>query len=43
VHASGRETLPEAPDAKSLAFGFQTAGAMETDETAVRKLRDALA
>lgn len=43
VHASGRETLAAAPDAKSLAFGFQAANAMETDETAVRKLRDALA
>lgn len=43
VHASGRETLAVAPDAKSLAFGFQTASAMETDETAVRKLREALA
>ena len=43
VHASGREALAVAPDAKSLAFGFQTASAMETDETAVRKLREALA
>lgn len=43
VHASGRESLAVAPDAKSLAFGFQTANAMETDEAAVRKLRDALA
>lgn len=43
VHASGREHLAVSPDAKSLAFGFQTAKAMETDEIAVRKLRDALA
>jgi copper homeostasis protein len=43
VHASAREHLAVAPDARSLAFGFQTAKAMETDETAVRKLREALA
>ena len=43
VHASGREILAVAPDAKSLAFGFQSAAAMETDEAAVRKLREALA
>ena len=43
VHASGREALAVAPDVKSLAFGFQTASAMETDEAAVRKLREALA
>jgi copper homeostasis protein len=43
VHASGREPHAIAPDAKSLAFGFQTQKAMETDEAAVRKLRDALA
>jgi copper homeostasis protein len=42
VHASGREPLAATPNAKSLAFGFQTASAMETDETAVRTLRDAL-
>ncbi len=43
VHASGREALAVTPDAKSLAFGFQTATAMETDEVAVRKLKEALA
>jgi len=43
VHASGREPLPQATDAKSLAFGFQTANALETDEAAVRKMRDLLA
>lgn len=43
VHASGREKLHLSPDAKSLAFGFQAATAMETDEAAVRALRDALA
>jgi len=43
VHASGREALAVTPDAKSLAFGFQTRTAMETDETAVRKLKEALA
>jgi len=43
VHASGREKLAVTPDEKSLAFGFQTASAMETDEDAVRKLREALA
>ena len=42
VHASGREKLSIAPDAKSLAFGFQTGTAMETNEAAVRALRDAL-
>ena len=43
VHASGREALAVGPDAGSLAFGFQTAAAMETGEAAVRALRDALA
>jgi copper homeostasis protein len=43
VHASGREALAVTPDAKSLAFGFQSATAMETDEGAVRKLKEALA
>jgi len=43
VHASGREKLAVTPDEKSLAFGFQTAMAMETDEEAVRKLKEALA
>jgi copper homeostasis protein len=42
VHASGREPLTVSPDPKSLAFGFQTASAMETAESAVRALRDAL-
>jgi copper homeostasis protein len=42
VHASARERLSVNPDAKSLAFGFQTAVAMETSEAAVRALRDAL-
>jgi len=43
VHASGREPVAQAPDAKSVAFGFQTATALETDEAAVRKMRDLLA
>jgi copper homeostasis protein len=43
VHASGREPLAQAADAKSLSFGFQTANALETDEAAVRKMRDLLA
>jgi len=43
VHASGREALAVTPDAKSVAFGFQTETAMETDEGAVRKLKEALA
>lgn len=43
VHASGREPHEVAPDSKSLTFGFQTAKAMETDEAAVRKMRDLLA
>jgi copper homeostasis protein len=43
VHASGREKRAVEPDAKSLAFGFQTALVMETEEGAVRKLREALA
>jgi len=43
VHASGREALAVTPDAQSLAFGFQTVSAMETAETAVRELREALA
>lgn len=43
VHASGREPLAEKPDAKSLSFGFQTANALETDEAAVRQMRDLLA
>lgn len=43
VHASGREPLREQPDARCLSFGFQTADALETDEAAVRKMRDVLA
>jgi copper homeostasis protein len=43
VHASGREPLTRPTDATSLTFGFQSANAMETDEIAVRALRDALA
>jgi copper homeostasis protein len=43
IHASGREPLPAAPDAKSLAFGFATTHALETDQAAVRAMRDLLA
>lgn len=43
VHASGREPLTQQTDAKCLSFGFQTANALETDEAAVRKMRDLLA
>ena len=43
VHGSGRGPLAHAPDAKSLAFSFQTADAMETDVVTVRKMRDLLA
>ena len=43
VHGSGRQPLATTPDAKSLAFSFQTANAMETDVVTVRKMRDLLA
>jgi copper homeostasis protein len=43
VHASGREPSSEKPDDKCLSFGFQAADALETDEAAVRKMRDVLA
>ena len=43
IHASGREPLAQAADAKCLAFGFQSANALETDEVAVRMMRDLLA
>jgi len=43
VHASGREPVSVSADARSIAFGFQSATAMETDEAAVREMREVLA
>jgi len=43
VHASGREPVAAETDAQCLSFGFQTATALETDEAAVRRMRDLLA